>query len=101
VCDCYSHKCELCDHAVPMHIADFTWPREDFKVWCADHVDDAPSIAVTFEMLADDPYGEWGDPSEKKGWRCAIAGPNVGLDAGVHPNLGPMKDSFGSVDDEY
>jgi hypothetical protein len=84
-----------------MHIADFAFPRKEFRVWCADHVDEAPAEAVVFEMLADNPYDEWDDPLAKKGACCAITGPNAGLRGGNHPNMGPMKDSLGAVDSDY
>ena len=95
MCDCYSHKCELCERTVEMHIADYNYPREDFRAWCDRHVDDAPSDAVVFTVIADDAV-EWGGDCYKKGYRCAIAGPNVGLRGGNHPNLTAMKDSTGA-----
>jgi hypothetical protein len=69
-----------------MHIGDFAYPRSDFKVWCADHVDVATSGAVVFENVEDGPFPEWDDPSHKKGWRCAILGPEVGGTGDNLPN---------------
>ncbi len=84
MCDCYDAKCELCDERIPMHIADFNYPREDFKVWCRKHLAGASSDAVVFLIVeASDIEGDDFPP----GWACAIAGPEVGDEGGNHPNL--------------
>ena len=88
MCDCYGHKCECCDELIPMHIADFGFPRDDFRIWCEKHINKAPAGAIIFETL--EPEGDFcGVPA---GWKCAILGPDVGLDwqrsQGNHPNIG-------------
>ena len=50
MCDCYHHKCECCANEIPMHIADFNYPRSDFKVWCKDHIDNAEAGAIVFTI---------------------------------------------------
>lgn len=72
MCDCYDHKCEICEETVPMHIADDAFPRKDFRVYCHKHINQAPIRAVIFELIYD-PSKEF-DP----GWKCAIFGPGVG-----------------------
>jgi len=84
MCDCYDAKCELCDEHVPMHIADFNYPREDFKVWCRRHIAEADPNAVVFLLVEADEHR----PEEcPLGWACAILGPEVGEEGGNHPNL--------------
>jgi hypothetical protein len=72
MCDCYGHKCEMCNMLVPMHIGDFKFPREKFKVWCKHHANKAPKDAIRFTA---------------RGFRCAILGPEVGGDGDNHPNI--------------
>ncbi len=83
MCDCYEHKCEICEETIPMHIGDFNFPREDFRVYCHKHINQAPIGAVVFELF-DDPLKEF-DP----GWKCAIFGPEAGqINHGDnHPNI--------------
>jgi len=38
MCDCYDHKCLLCDETVPVHIGDYAYPREDVEVLCKAHI---------------------------------------------------------------
>jgi hypothetical protein len=66
-----------------MHIGDFNFPREDFKVYCHKHINQASIGAVVFELV-NDPLKEF-DP----GWKCAIFGPEVGQtnDGDNHPNV--------------
>ncbi len=66
-----------------MHIGDFNFPREDFKVYCHNHIDKAPIGAVVFEIV-EDRFTEF-DP----GWKCAILGPEVGQtnNGDNHPNI--------------
>lgn len=86
MCNCYGHKCEVCDEVIPMHIGDFKFPPSRFKAWCPSHVKQAEPGSVVFTLLKRDwPY--------RKGWKCAILGPEVGLGNGCdnHPNIGaPM-----------
>ena len=86
MCDCYNHKCECCEELIPMHIGDFKYPRTDFQVWCGKHIDKAPAGSVIFEAIDPD------DEDEPLGWKCAILGPEVGLDPseGNAPNSGAM-----------
>ena len=72
MCDCYYHKCEICEETIPMHIADFAFPRKDFKVYCHKHIGQAPIGAVIFELVSG-PFEEY-----DHGWKCAIFGPKVG-----------------------
>ncbi len=83
MCDCYGHKCECCDEFIPMHIGDFANEREEFKVWCEKHINQAPSGAVIFEVTK-----AWDEDDEGVGWKCAILGPEVGGEGGNHPNIG-------------
>ncbi len=82
MCDCYGHKCECCNEIVQMHIADYSYPQTDFKVWCEACVENAPVGAVVFETTG---VSDWGD--EPVGWTCAIMGPDVGKHGGNHPNI--------------
>jgi len=70
----------MCNAIVQMHIADFAYPREVFKVWCHTHHKHAPKHATHFRYRLDSASGmRWI-------WRyCAIAGPKVHLDANA-PN---------------
>ena len=81
MCDCYGHRCECCEELVPMHIANFKFPRSNFRVWCNDHIDNAPSEARLFELLEKDDHNDL-----PIGWKCAILGPEVGCDKGNLPN---------------
>ena len=74
MCDCYSHKCELCEELIPMHIGDFEFPREDFKIWCSRHIPWAKIGAIVFETIKDDDNFD----DMPIGWKCAIWGPEVG-----------------------
>ncbi len=87
MCDCYAHKCECCEELIPMHIGDYEFPREDFRVWCEKHVGEAPAGATIFETI--EPEDDF--DSIPLGWKCAILGPEVGSDDvwGNHPNLAP------------
>ena len=66
-----------------MHIGDFRFPREDFRIYCHNHIDKAPSGAVVFEVV-EDSFSEF-----DAGWKCAIFGPEVGSTNGGdnHPNI--------------
>jgi hypothetical protein len=37
MCDCYSAKCEECDRELPVHIGNFSTPRENVLVRCKKH----------------------------------------------------------------
>ncbi len=87
MCDCYSHKCECCEELIPMHIADFEFPREDFKIWCEKHIDQAPFGAIIFETVEPEEYFDL----IPVGWKCAILGPKTEANHAKyqrnHPNL--------------
>ena len=86
MCDCYSHKCECCEELIPMHIGDFAYPREDFKVWCKNHIDEAEKGSVIFTLKED-------DDEYLAGWKCAIKGPDVGAGGDNLPNIsGPLEE---------
>ena len=38
MCDCYNHKCEKCEKTIPWHIGDFAYNRDEFKLYCEDHI---------------------------------------------------------------
>jgi hypothetical protein len=57
-----------------VHIQDFNYPRDDFKVWCNKHIDQAEPGAVIF--TATKIWFE--DEIITVGWQCAIKGPAVG-----------------------
>ena len=86
MCDCYSHKCEECDNTIPMHIGDFAYPQEDFKCYCKKHIDKAPKGSVIFEVMGNASEHDKYDKI-KKGWKCAIFGPEVGESGMNHPNI--------------
>jgi hypothetical protein len=84
MCDCYEHKCPMCDYTTPWHIADFLYPREAFTIWCYKHTEYADKEAVLFVAT------ESGKYKEIKHFRdgrpiCAAIGPDVG--GGNVPNL--------------
>ena len=80
ICDCYYHTCTIagCMNGVPFHIADFSYPREDFLVWCEEHMNLAPAGTVKFEYEFDE--DDWGDPEVHELRRCAVLGPEVDED---------------------
>jgi hypothetical protein len=47
MCDCYEHKCKICNNEVPIHIGDFAFPREDVEVWCHQHLPiEVPGVEI-------------------------------------------------------
>lgn len=92
MCDCYSHQCsiESCKRRLDWHIADFNYPREDFKMWCPKHLSKAPAYAVYYQVATE---GEWiyskgqmySTPEKFEIW--AVEGPKIG-DTTNCPNLG-------------
>jgi hypothetical protein len=81
MCDCYSHTCELCNETVEMHIANFQNKREELRVWCKSHIKHAPDTATIFVVTR-------GNFEYRRGWACAIDGPNVGDNGGGKtPNI--------------
>jgi len=80
MCDCYMHKCDVCDKRIDMHIGDFRYPRSAFNVWCAKHLEKAPGGSVVFTWQASE--------HERKGGVCAVFGPAVGGTGDNHPNIG-------------
>lgn len=37
MCDCYAHKCRLCNEVIPMHLGDFNTGRSEIDVYCWRH----------------------------------------------------------------
>ena len=37
MCDCYDHKCKVCDVTIPMHLADFNTSQDEIEVFCPKH----------------------------------------------------------------
>jgi len=97
MCDIYYHKCEVvdCTKRIDMHITDFSHPRNEFKVYCKDHISLAPKGATIFTITKVDNIDvnmEWLYKNKnvdeiEVGWSCAIYGPDVGDKLGVCPNL--------------
>lgn len=81
MCDCYLHKCEACNDTLPFHIADFACPREEFKIWCHRHISQAPAGAVIFKFAKQCNFSKL-----PRGYKMAVAGPDVGFGKGNHPN---------------
>ena len=79
-CDC---EVDGCEETVPMHIGDFLYERDEFKVWCKDHADRAEPGAVVFRIEKADPMDA--EEGYVRGWQCAILGPDVGAE--VESNL--------------
>lgn len=57
MCDCYWAKCQICDKEIPIHIADFNYPRTDVEAWCQSHIPNGKGIEI-FEMMEDEDRGE-------------------------------------------
>lgn len=85
MCDCYEHKCECCNETIPMHIEDFNYPRNKFKVWCYKHAAKAIPGSVIFTIIGLSDFDEL--DGVELGWQCAIYGPGVGKESGNAPNL--------------
>jgi len=75
MCNCYGHKCEVCDVHIPMHISNFDYPETDFKVWCDKHLELAESGSVIFTITKQ--YDSEDLREYPVGWQCAILGPEV------------------------
>lgn len=86
MCDCYEHKCEICNELIPWHIGDFNFDRKEFKIWCYKHIQYAESGSVLFTLLKasgnDKKYGLF------FGWQCAAKGPEIEPHGNNHPNSG-------------
>lgn len=89
MCDCYETKCEVkgCMEEIPVHIADFNFPRENVQVFCSKHL--PKRKATIFEITK---IYEWDrDNNYKVGWKCAIRlcrGEIEPKSVGVNPNIG-------------
>lgn len=80
LCDCYIHVCEAegCERGLPWHIADFAYAREEFVIYCPDHLELAGEDFALLRVK--------GAESVHEGvW--AVYGPCVGPGCGNHPNL--------------
>ena len=89
MCDCYYHKCEYCNQAIPWHIGNFAFERNEFKVWCQDHIQFAPIGATVFTLTL--PYGfDYNIPISyclPKGYRFAVIGPEIEPNGDNYPNM--------------
>lgn len=86
MCDCYMQKCKECDVEIPIHIADFKFPRIKVNVWCGKHI---PKNRVTiFEINKFDKYDE--EDGISADWKCGIRLCGGALEPsaeGVEPNI--------------
>lgn len=82
MCDIYNAECEIeeCNNTVNVHIADYKYPRDRFKVWCKKHIDRATLGAIQFIPIKNS-YSDYETS-------CAILGPEVGMIKGNSPNWG-------------
>ena len=86
MCDVYGHPCEKCGAFVDFHIGDFLYEREEFRVWCEQHLSLAPPGSVIFRWEAGEFNGDGG--------ACAVLGPDVGGEGDNHPNIaGPWTET--------
>lgn len=91
MCRCYEHKCEKddCQEQIPMHIADFNYEPEEYKVWCGKHLKYAERGSVIFTKISENRFSD-----TRKSWQCAIKGPSVGRENDTHPNIGASFDEY-------
>lgn len=71
MCDCYEQKCEIikCTEAIPIHIADFNFPRSDVQVFCSKHLPKKKAtIFENIKIFYENKIKDY----EKLGWKCAI-----------------------------
>jgi len=76
-----------------MHIADFNYPRSDFKVWCKDHIDNAEAGAIVFTISEYD-ASDMEYFSIDSNWQCAIFGPEVSDFSCNCPNISSETDTY-------
>jgi len=87
MCDCYEAECEKkgCTEEIPIHIADYDFPREDVQAYCSKHL--PKKKATLFEVIE-----ECKNFKDKEvGWKCAIRLCNGRIEpdsVGVYPNSG-------------
>jgi hypothetical protein len=104
MCDCYSAKCEECDRELPVHIGDFSTPRENVLVRCKKHKPTANDGLkwVKFTDVEDyidsipypyEPLVSFRFLRKKTDWYMAIkdyaqveSGYDVGEEGGITPN---------------
>ena len=72
MCDCYGHKCKLCDEVIPMHLGDFDTGRGEVDVYCWRHnvseIDSKLDSAITFFMDIWPPSYLYRDDEEDGGY---------------------------------
>lgn len=90
MCDCYEAECRKkgCKEEIPIHIADYNFPREDVQAFCSKHL--PKKKATIFKVTKN--Y-EWNKDPERKevGWKCGIRlckGEIEPESVDVHPNIG-------------
>ena len=69
MCDCYYHQCKKCKKMIPVHIADFNYPREALEVFCPHHL---PSENATVFTLKEAEFDESESLDFPAGWKCAF-----------------------------
>jgi len=93
MCDCYETECgkKGCMEIIPVHIADYSFPRKDVQVFCGEHL---PKEKVTiFEVIKECEAFKEEEKWDKVGWRCAIRlckGEIEPEAVGVCPNIGAI-----------
>ena len=58
MCDCYEHKCQLCDATIPVHVGDYRFDRDEVEAWCHRHIPDEPGVQV-WKMTTTDDFGRY------------------------------------------
>ena len=61
MCDCYSHKCLMCDEYLSMHLADFNTASSEIDVFCDQHIPEDTSDGVLWEWS-----DEWSEDGIEK-----------------------------------
>lgn len=68
MCDCYYHKCSVCDDTIPVHIGDYKYPRTDVEAWCFRHIPkNEPGVEVFVMAKA-----SWDEGRIPRGRRYAL-----------------------------
>ena len=71
MCDCYTTECEKkgCKETLPIHIADYNFPRTSVQVFCSKHL---PKRKVTIFEVTKKYESCKDDICKKIGLKCAI-----------------------------
>jgi len=73
MCDCYSHKCKLCDKQLSVHLGDFETGRDEIEVFCSDHIPNENVAVFTITEVYADEMGCFSDEDEVYiGWKMGI-----------------------------